>query len=86
MVRHVYEGRGAPLEVVTMYRQVLPRRNWTAAGRETDAEGATVLYYTKGPEELRIRVAERGLGTKVTRIVVNISPVRGAEPRTQPAR
>ena len=83
-VRHVYEGRGAPLEVVTMYRRVLPRRGWEPVGRETDPEGATVLRYTKGPERLRIRVAERGLGTTVTRIVVNIDAVN-AGTQTQPA-
>lgn len=68
-VRHVYQGRSTTGEVVNFYRQHLPRHRWAALGREQDVDGTIVMRYTKGPEALRVRVAERhGVITTFVRI------------------
>ena len=78
VVRHVYQGRSEPTDVVLMYRQHLPRQNWSYLGRESDDDGATVLRYTKGPEALRVRVVERGTLSTVTTVQIDITPRGGA--------
>ncbi len=39
-VRHVYQGRAEPAEVVLMYRHHLPRHHWQFVSREEDDDGA----------------------------------------------
>lgn len=72
-VRHVYQGRAAVLDVVTMYRRHLPRADWNYLGREQQGS-TTVLRYTKGPEQLTLRIGEEGVLSTLTAIVVEIGP------------
>ncbi|MEX0655014.1 MAG: hypothetical protein WD534_00515 [Phycisphaeraceae bacterium] len=70
-VRHVYQGRSNTAEVVNFYRQHLPRHGWSSQGRERDADGTTVMRYTKGPESLRVRIGERH---SVVTTIVTLGP------------
>ncbi|MFW6058661.1 MAG: hypothetical protein ACODAQ_00680 [Phycisphaeraceae bacterium] len=71
-VRHVYQGRGEVVDVVTMYRRFLPRRGWQFVNREQRPGKDTVLRYVQGTEQLRVRVVEEGVISTLTAIVVEI--------------
>ncbi len=68
VVKHVYQGRAKVQDVVDLYRRSLPLSGWTFTneGNESDEY---VLYYTKGPEALRVATRKKGL---VVTITVNI--------------
>lgn len=62
-VHHVYQGHASSAEVVLFYRQHLGKYHWNYTGRE-QTDHSLVLYYTKGPEQLRIAARQRfGLTT-----------------------
>lgn len=70
-VHHVYQGRAHAAEVVTFYRRQLPRRDWTSQGRHQEDDGTTVMRFTKGREDLTLRISHRH---SVVTIVAEIGP------------
>jgi hypothetical protein len=67
-VQHVYQGHAEPGDAAEFYQRVLPSNNWVLA----DIQGvgqATVLRYTKGPEQLKITTKD---GWAVSTIQINI--------------
>lgn len=78
-VHHVYQGMGSAGEAVGFYRQQLPTRGWQLVGLSGGNEADAVLRYTKGPEQMDIRVRGGGVST----LIIDIYPL-GSSPAPAP--
>jgi hypothetical protein len=68
VVQHVYQGHAEPGDAAEFYQRTLPSNNWSMIDIQAVGE-ATVLRYTKGPEQLKITTRD---GWAVSTITINI--------------
>lgn len=68
VVRHVYQGHAEPSDSVEFYQRTLAGHRWALVDIQA-IDSATVLRYTKGPEQLTITTKD---GWAVSTITINI--------------
>lgn len=70
-VQHYYQGRVSVLDLMTFYKQQLWRHDWQQqAVPAFNPDGPTFVRFTKGPEDLELRLTEyNGVATLIASIV-----------------
>jgi hypothetical protein len=64
-VEQMYQGVSTLGEAVRFYRSHLPRQGWRPLGEAVEA-GVFIMRYTKGDENLELRIAQQKVRTTVS--------------------
>ena len=75
-VHHVYQGRTTRSDAIEFYRRHLRDAKWRRVVEEAIG-GVATLWYTKGPEDLVVRIEPRRDGVVTIRLQITDNPLAG---------